>query len=170
MSLSGPCRHLSRLLSDLAAEHGEVEVVHERHDCPPEVRDAHRDRYGAFGRAGGVGAWIRDDDGARLLVRREGGWAEPGGVPRRDESRADCARRLVREQAGLDPAVTGLSHVHVRHLGDWTERDPVPAPLVVFEGVAGGDPEPGDDVRDAAWHEDLPEDLLYEGLRDLAQR
>lgn len=167
VSLSAPCRHVSRLLSHLAAEHGAVEVVHERHDCEPDVRDAHRDRHDAFGRAGGVGAWVTGPDGARLLVRREGGWAEPGGAAGSDESRAECARRLVREQTGLEAAIDGLSHVHVRHLTDWTDRDPVAVPLVVFEGRARGEPRAGESVAAAAWHDDLPENLLYEGLRDL---
>lgn len=167
MSLSAPCRHVSRLCADLAAEYGEVEVVHERHDCEPAVRDAHRHRYDAFGRAGGVGAWVTNPAGAHLLVRLEGEWAEPGGAPRDDEPFDECARRLVREQTGLEAAIHGLSHLHVRHLTDWTERDPVAVPLVVFEGLARGEPEPGDGVDAAAWHDALPDDLLYEGLRDL---
>lgn len=150
MSLSAPCRHVSRLCADLAAAYGEVEVVHERHDCEPAVRDAHRDRPDALGRAGGVGAWVTDPEGARLLVRREGEWAEPGGASRDDEPFDQCARRLVREQTGLDAAIDGLSHVHVRHLTDWTDRDPVAVPLVVFEGRARGEPEAGEAVADAA--------------------
>lgn len=162
MSVLAAGRHLDRTLATLAAEYGSVEVVGEAHEVGPDEYDRLRERAEAFDGCGGAGAWLRDEAGRVLLVAGEEGWHEPGTTRLPDDDPADAARRAVREQTGLDPDVTDVRHVHVRFVRDWTERDPLPQPFVVFEGTASGTPDEG-----ARWHDDRPENLLYERLADL---
>jgi ADP-ribose pyrophosphatase YjhB (NUDIX family) len=61
-------------------------------------------RIGAPSYTVGAACVIERDDGAVLLVRlayREG-WGLPGGLIKRHEEVADCARREVQEEVGLD--------------------------------------------------------------------
>lgn len=159
MAGSMACRHTSRLLADLAAEYGEIEVIHDRIAATPDERDAIANRDGMP--VGGAGAWVRNPDGRVLLVPGEDGWLEPGRTLRPSEDPIECAIRAVAECAGLEPTVTGLARVHVRHLDDWTDRPPVPQPFVVFLARATGDP-----VGEARWHGNVPDQLLYDSLRE----
>lgn len=159
MSVATACRHVNRVLADLASEYGRVEVVHERVDATPDERDAVADREGMP--VGGAGAWTRDPDGRVLLVPGEDGWSEPGRTLRPGEEPVECAVRAVGEVTGLEPTVTGLARVHVRHLDDWTDRPPAPQPFVVFLARATGDP-----AGEARWHGHPPDDLLYEDMRE----
>lgn len=196
-------RHVSGLLADLAAEHGEVEVVRRRWDCDPDAYDALLETFSRFGVVGGATARVRDGDERLLLVRgadtttvpdrngadgqndaghragpdgeRAGGrspgaWTDPGDARRPGEDYRECARRAAREAAGIDIQLDGLEAVHIHLASDWTDRPPLPDPALVFEARPRGpmEPEPGDGVRDAGWFADLPEELLYEGLREAA--
>jgi ADP-ribose pyrophosphatase YjhB (NUDIX family) len=152
------CRATNRLLSELAAEYGECELLHERVEAAPDERDAAADASVAVG---GAGAWVRDPDDRVLLVETGDGWAEPARTRRHGEEPVECALRAVRECAGLDATVTGLERVHVRHLDDDTGRPPAPQPFVVLRARASGTP-----AADAAWHAELPDELLYEKLAD----
>lgn len=53
---------------------------------------------------------VVDDKGRIVLQRRRDNdkWALPGGVMEIGESIADCARREVREETGLDVEITGI--------------------------------------------------------------
>jgi ADP-ribose pyrophosphatase YjhB (NUDIX family) len=159
-------RHLNELCSDLAAEYGEVDLLHERVTVPGAEYERLRERAAGDGHLGGAGAWVRDGD-RKLLVRYAEGWAEPGTPGRPGEDHEACARRAVADQTGLAPDIQRLSHVHVRHVTTAMRSDAVPQPFVVFEGTAAGDPEAGPTVEDAAWHTALPENLLYDALADL---
>lgn len=57
---------------------------------------------------------VVDDQGRILLQRRSdnGKWALPGGVMEIGESMADCARREVLEETGIDVELTGLVGVY----------------------------------------------------------
>jgi 8-oxo-dGTP diphosphatase len=56
----------------------------------------------------GAACVIERDDGALLLVRLvyRDGWGLPGGLIKRSETVADCARREVTEEVGLDVELT----------------------------------------------------------------
>jgi 8-oxo-dGTP pyrophosphatase MutT (NUDIX family) len=163
MSVSEASRHLDRVLSELAAEYGRLAVVRERREVDPDEYDRLRDRASAFDGCGGAGAWLRDADNRVLLVESDDGWREPGATRQPGDDYLDCARRAVREQTGLDPRLIDVRHVHVRYCHDWTGREAIPQPFVVFAGDASGAP-----VGDARWHDDLPDDLLYDLLGELS--
>jgi ADP-ribose pyrophosphatase YjhB (NUDIX family) len=163
-------RSLGRLLSAVAADYGAVDLLRERREVDPREYDRLLERARGQGPVGGAGAWVRPVEGgtvlsgdAVLLVRYPEGWAEPGAPLRPAEEPEDCARRAVEHRTGLDATLTGLSHVHVRY-ATVPGRDAIPQPMVVFDARATGDPEPGPEVRDAAWHEELPDAVLYEAI------
>ncbi|MFC5973225.1 NUDIX hydrolase [Halomarina salina] len=162
MSVLAASRHLDRTLATLAAEYGSVEVVGEAHEVAPDEYDRLLERADAFDGCGGAGAWLRDEADRVLLVESDAGWREPGTTRLPDDDPIDAARRAVREQTGLVADLTDVRHVHVRFHRDWTDRDPVPQPFVVFEGTASGTPADG-----ARWHDSRPEELLYERLAEL---
>ena len=168
-------RHVHALVADLAADHGEVDLVGRRVDCAPDDYDALLEAYETFDVVGGAGVRVRDDRGRVLLVRYADadGWVDPGDGRRPGESYRECAKRGVRETAGVEAAVDGLAQVHLLYMDDWTGRDPIPNPYVSFEGSLGdetrpGDARAGDGVADVRWAESLPEDLLYEELSELS--
>jgi ADP-ribose pyrophosphatase YjhB (NUDIX family) len=165
-------RHVTALVSDLAAEHGELDVVRERWDADPSSYDALAETFEAFDVVGGATARVRDTEGRLLLVRRgDGSWADPGDARRPGEDYRECARRAVRAATGIDVRLDDLRAVHIHVADDPFDRPPLPDPALVFEATprAGGtpSPDPGDGVTEAAWFrpDDLPEDLLYEDLR-----
>jgi 8-oxo-dGTP diphosphatase len=57
----------------------------------------------------GAACVVERDDGAILLVRLvyRDGWGLPGGLIKRNEDVADCARREVREEIGLSVELAG---------------------------------------------------------------
>lgn len=63
-----------------------------------------------------AGAFVRDDDGRILLIRRDdnGNWSMPGGAMDPGESLTDCAVRETLEETGISIAVTDL-------VGIWTD-------------------------------------------------
>ena len=162
MSVVTAGRHLDRTLATLAAEYGSVEVVGEPYEVGPDEYDRLLERAESFDGCGGAGAWLQDENERVLLVSGEEGWREPGTTRLPDDDPAEAARRAVREETGLAADLTDVRHVHVRFLQDWTDRDPIPQPFVVFEGTASGTP-----TGTARWHASRPEDLLYERLSDL---
>ncbi len=156
-------RHVDRTLSELAAEYGRVEVVRERYEVDARTYEHLCDRVDAFDGCGGAGAWVRDPDGRVLLVETDEGWAEPAAERRPGVEYVETAEAAVRDQTGLDPVLAGVERVHVRYVTDWTDRDPLPQPFVVFTARATGRP-----ACDAAWHDCLPEDTLYDYLSELS--
>jgi ADP-ribose pyrophosphatase YjhB (NUDIX family) len=163
-------RHVNALVADLAAEHGEVDLVGRRLDCEPTARDAIVEGFEAFGVVGAAGLRVRRDDGV-LLVRYEGteGWVDPGDARRPGESYRESARRAVREATGVEAAVEGLAQVHLLYMDDWTDRPPVPNPYLVFEGrPTGGRLEAGPGVAETRWAAAVPEAVVYEELAELS--
>ncbi|WP_276257448.1 NUDIX hydrolase [Haloglomus litoreum] len=167
-------RHVQALLSDLAAEHGELDVVRRGWDCDAASYDALAETFQAFDVVGGATARVRDTDGRLLLVRHGEDWADPGDARRPGENYRECAQRAVAEAAGVEVRLDALSEVQIHVARDPFDRPPLPDPALVFEASPrrGDTPEPtpGDGVAEVAWFatDELPDELLYEDLRPTA--
>lgn len=168
-------RHVEALVSDFAAEYGEVDLVGRRVDCSPDEYDAVQENFERFDVVGGAGVRVRDDNGRVLLARYAGadGWVDPGDGRRPGESYRECAERAVHEATGVEAAIDGLAQIHLLYVDDWTDRDPVPNPYVSFEGclddgTGPSDARARDGVTDVQWARSVPEDLLYEELSELS--
>jgi ADP-ribose pyrophosphatase YjhB (NUDIX family) len=167
-------RHVAALVSDLAAEHGELDVVRRGWECDASSYDALAETFEAFDVVGGATARVRDAGGRLLLVRHADGWADPGDARRPGEDYRECARRAVASATGIEVHLDDLAAIHVHVARDPFDRPPLPDPALVFEATPRpGDsptPTPGDGVTEAAWFapEGLPDDLLYEDLRPTA--
>jgi ADP-ribose pyrophosphatase YjhB (NUDIX family) len=164
-------RHVAALVSDLAAEHGELDVVRRGWECDASSYDALAETFEAFDVVGGATARVRDADGRLLLVRHGDGWADPGDARRPGEDYRECARRAVASATGIEVRLDDLLEVHIHVARDPFDRPPLPDPALVFEATPerGGSPDltPGDGVTEAGWFapDDLPDDLLYGDLR-----
>ena len=163
-------RHVNALVADLAAEHGEVDLVGRRMECEPGDRDAIVDRFDAYGVVGGAGARIYDDRGV-LLVRYDetSGWLEPGAERLPGESYRECARRALAEVTPVEAAIDELAQVHLLYMDDRTDRPPVPNPYLVFEGrKTGGTAPSGRTNAETRWVGSPPSNPGYAELAELS--
>lgn len=119
-----------------------------------------------------VGAFVQDDDGRVLLIRRgdNGLWALPGGGQDIGESVAGAVLREVREETGLDVKITGVVGIysnpgHVIAYDDGEVRQEYS--VVVRARVVGGTLGAGDDAADARWvaADDLAELDVHPAVR-----
>ena len=167
-------RETHRALADLVADHGELEVIHRRWECPPDTRDRLVENLDSVGVLGGAGVLVRrearDAGGPETLLVDYGdgeGWSDAGASLEPGESFAACAERAVEAAAGLRVTVDTVLQAHVLYADDWTDRDPVPHPFVLFEALyGGGTAEAGADAQAVRWFDDPPERLRYEALRE----
>jgi ADP-ribose pyrophosphatase YjhB (NUDIX family) len=163
-------RHVNGLVADLAAEHGEIDLVGRRVECSPEAYEAVCESFDAFGVVGGAGIEVTEGDEA-LLVRYEeaDGWIDPGTGRRPGESYRECAKRGLREATGIEASIDGLAQLHVLYMDDPTGRDPVPNPYLSFRGTReSGTVSPGPGVETARWVDEASAelDLVYEELTE----
>jgi ADP-ribose pyrophosphatase YjhB (NUDIX family) len=159
-------RHVRALAADLAAEYGEVELVSSRREVRPDEYDRVLRTFETFGQVGGACARVTDPEGRALLVRPEPGaaWFDPGRGLDPGEGYEACARRAVREAAGLEATVDDVERLRVFRLADGTGRPPVPEVAVVLVGRAEGDPDPAlgagagpGGAAEARWFDRLPD-------------
>ena len=112
-------------------------------------------------------------DGRALLARRavepaRGKWDVPGGFLEPDELPQTGAIRELREETGLDIAITGLLGFYIDDYpyGQPGEREKVL--IIYFLATAEGDPHANDDVASLTWlapHElPAPADLAFPHL------
>ena len=104
-----------------------------------------------------VGVVVVRDDGRVLLARRanpplDSLWSVPGGVLELGETIAECARREVREECGIECTTTEIYHAF-----DSIHRDPAGRVryhyliVDVLAQWASGDVCPGTDALEARW-------------------
>jgi ADP-ribose pyrophosphatase YjhB (NUDIX family) len=176
--MNGAARSRERavgLRERLRGTYGDFREVGIEEQRDPEAYDRLR-RRATEGAIGAVGAWITDDDGRVLLVHerdREGvepGWTDPGGAVEPGESFEAAARREVREEAGVEVALTGVLELLWIEHRDRTApgRAPVVAPTPIFEADhAGGEPRPQPgETDDVAWFASAPESVRYPVVRE----
>ncbi|RXK51293.1 NUDIX hydrolase [Halorientalis pallida] len=120
------------------------------------------DRIRENGLPYGAHTLVYRDSGDLLLVRHEGVdmWVVPGGEVHADESLREGARRELREEAGIDASYEGLgilARVNFRSDGHhaWGVL-PVFAARAETMELAVEDPD--DEISEARWFSDLPED------------
>jgi len=162
-------RHVGALVSELAAEYGEVDLVGRRTDCTPREYDALVESFSSVGVVGGAGVRV-GRDGRTLLARygRIDGWIEPGAGRRPGESYRECAERGFEAATGLAASIEDLAQVQLVYLDDSTGRVPVPNPYLSFSGTVGeGEPTPGDGVVSLRWAATPPAELAYGELAEL---
>ncbi|MEU0691759.1 NUDIX hydrolase [Streptomyces uncialis] len=107
-------------------------------------------------------AVVTDDAGRVLLQRRRdsGLWALPGGGMEPDESLPGAAVREVREETGLDVAITGLvgTYTDPRHIIEYGDGEVRRQFNVCFRAqVIGGELAVSDESTELRWA--APDDL-----------
>jgi 8-oxo-dGTP pyrophosphatase MutT (NUDIX family) len=161
-------RAVERALDSLRDRFDDVPVVEEPWDVDAATYERTLARARA-GTVGGAGAWVRRDDGARLMVREAGadGWSEPAGKQEPGESLVGTAVRETREETGVECRVVGVvrAAVAVHWHGD---RRPVHRLVVVFDARREGGTartRPGE-IAAVRWVHDLPDELRYPAVAD----
>ena len=161
-------RHVNGLVSDFAAEYGEIDLAGRRVECSIAAYDSLLETFEAFGVVGGAG--VRVIDGERvLLVNYHGadGWVDPGDSRRPGESYVECAKRGVRDATGIEAAIDDIAQIQLLYMDDPTGRDPVPNTYISFFGSPGsGTLRAGPDVASVQWADEPPEELLYDELAE----
>jgi ADP-ribose pyrophosphatase YjhB (NUDIX family) len=114
---------------------------------------------------GDAGAFVTDDEDRALLIRHEDDaerWGTPGGGHEPDETIAETASREVREETGVDCALTGVYWARRKVIVH--EDDPerkIHILTVIFEAnYEGGGIDIGDDeIVDAEWFGEPPDEV-----------
>jgi len=164
-------RRVADELARLERTFGVERTVEDRWVVAPESYDRTVDRFEA-GTVGGAGAWVRDDAGEVLLVRREGydAWQEPSGKHEPGERLDETARREVREETGVDVDLGSVALAQRVAIVDADrDRPPLRRLVVVFHAeYAGGELRPREgEIAAARWFDERPDELLYDALADL---
>ncbi|WP_136715904.1 NUDIX hydrolase [Halorientalis salina] len=146
-------------LSD--AHSGYLEYERSRRVSRPRFRTL-AERIRENGLPYGAHTLVYRESGQLLLVRHEGVgmWVVPGGEVDGDETFKDGARRELKEEAGVEADYDGLAILaRVSFRSDGYQTWGV---LPVFEGRARTTDQtvsdPDDEISDARWFTDLPED------------
>jgi len=165
-------RETHRVLAELVGEEGELEVIHRRWECQPDTRDRLVETLDAVGVLGGAGALVRREatPGRQTLLVQYGdgeGWSDAGATLEPGESFARCAERAVDSATGVTCTTVEVLQAHVLYADDWTDRDPVPHPFVLFDAtLVDGRAEARGDAEAVEWFLTPPKHLRYEELRE----
>lgn len=104
-----------------------------------------------------AGAFVRDDPGRILLIRRDdnGNWSMPGGAMDPGESLTACAVRETLEETGISIEVTGLVGIWTdpRHRIEYTSNGEVRQEFtIIYAGrYLGGEPTPSAESTHVEW-------------------
>lgn len=104
-----------------------------------------------------AGAFVRDDVGRILLIRRDdnGNWSMPGGAMDPGESLTACAVRETLEETGISIEVTGLVGIWTdpRHRIEYTSDGEVRQEFtIIYAGrYLAGDPTPSAESTHVEW-------------------
>jgi 8-oxo-dGTP pyrophosphatase MutT (NUDIX family) len=104
-----------------------------------------------------AGAFVRDDPGNILLIRRDdnGNWSMPGGAMDPGESMTACAIRETLEETGISIEVTGLVGVWTdpRHRIEYTSDGEVRQEFtIIYAGrYLAGEPTPSAESTHVEW-------------------
>ncbi len=104
----------------------------------------------------GVTAFVRDDAGRALLIRRtdNGLWALPGGAQEIGEYVAQAAVRETREETGIEIEVTGLIGIYSNpdHVVAYADGEVRQQFSILFRGrPLGGSPTPSSESSEVRW-------------------
>lgn len=162
--------HVTALVSDFAAEYGEVDLVSRRVECSFDEYEGLLDAFDSFGVVGGAGVRVVRE-GNVLLAQYEhiDGWIDPGDGRRPGESYADCAKRGVRRATGVEATIDGLAQIQLVYLDDPTDRPPAPNPYISFSGsLVSDDIAAGEPITALQWADEPPDEVAYEELSELS--
>ena len=104
-----------------------------------------------------AGAFVRDDPGRILLIRRDdnGNWSMPGGAMDPGESLTACAVRETLEETGISIEVTGLVGIWTdpRHRIEYTSDGEVRQEFtIIYAGrYLAGEPTPSAESTHVEW-------------------
>lgn len=110
----------------------------------------------------GVGALVVDE-GRALFVKEDGTWLLPGGRLEDGESPEEGAKREVREETGVEIAITGLGAIAEQTFVDEAGGGSYEFYFATFVGIPTDSDlvlDPEDGIEDVAWHEQVPENTF----------
>ena len=156
---------IDRRVTRLREEYGEFPVQERSVENDPGFFEEGRERV-HDGWIGDAATLVSDDGGRILLIRHEESpdeWGIPGGGHEPGETMEETARREVREETGIECAITDVHFARRKTVRLETNPDERFSLLtVVFDAkYESGTISIGDDeVLEARWFEERPEHLL----------
>lgn len=115
------------------------------------------------GRPGASRVWV-EREGETLLVRTRGGldgWGVAGGLIEPDEQSDAAGVREIREETGIECAIIDVAYAHIaENRLEEGEIDPIEGLAVAFiaEYVAGELDTQDEEIKDAQWWDEIPEE------------
>ncbi|GLZ38365.1 NUDIX domain-containing protein [Actinokineospora sp. NBRC 105648] len=114
-------------------------------------------------------AYVEDDQGRVLMIRRTDNdlYSIPGGTHELGETMTETVIREVKEETGIDIAVTGLIGIYSNpaHVVEYTDGEVRQEFSICFRGEAtGGALETSSESKEALWITESETDQLAESI------
>ncbi len=155
-------RTAAQCYRDLAGRHEEFLEREDRQSVSRRRFATLVDRIRKSGAPYGAHTIVYRPSSELLLVRHEGvdRWVLPGGGVDPGESLAETARRELAEEAGIEASYDGLGLLTRIELetGGYETWGLVPVFAARAESLVPEIDDPDDEISEARWFEDLPED------------